>query len=78
LKAAGDEAQRQAAQAAPMRRVGQAYEVAAAVVWLCSAQASYITGVVLPIDGGQSAGIKPLQVYRQGKPMPPQTENSHE
>jgi NAD(P)-dependent dehydrogenase (short-subunit alcohol dehydrogenase family) len=78
LKAAGDEAQRQAAQAAPMRRVGQAHEVAAAVVWLCSDRASYITGVILPIDGGQSAGIKPLQFYRQGKPMPPQTEDSHE
>jgi NAD(P)-dependent dehydrogenase (short-subunit alcohol dehydrogenase family) len=77
LKAAGDEAQRQAAQATPMRRVGQPHEVAAAVVWLCSDQASYITGVVLPIDGGQSAGIKPLQVYRQGKPMPPQTGESH-
>jgi hypothetical protein len=39
------------------------------VLWLCSAQSSFITGTVLPIDGGQSAGNKPPQMYRQGKPM---------
>jgi NAD(P)-dependent dehydrogenase (short-subunit alcohol dehydrogenase family) len=71
LQAAGEEAQRQAAKAAPMRRVGRAEEVAAAVVWLCSDQASYITGVTLPIDGGQAAGLKPPTFYRQGKPMAP-------
>jgi hypothetical protein len=59
-----------------MSTVGQPREVAA-VVWLCSDQASYIRGVTLPIDGGESAGIKPLQFYRQGKPMLPQTEESH-
>ena len=31
---------------------------------------SFITGTVLPIDGGQSAGNKPPQMYRQGQPMP--------
>jgi hypothetical protein len=25
---------------------------------------------VLPIDGGQAAGNKPPQMYRQGQPMP--------
>jgi NAD(P)-dependent dehydrogenase (short-subunit alcohol dehydrogenase family) len=74
LRAAGEEAQRQAAQATPMRRVGQPGEVAAAVVWLCSDQASYVTGATLPIDGGQSAGLKPAQLYRQGRPMTPPTE----
>jgi hypothetical protein len=24
---------------------------------------------VIPIDGGQSAGVKPPQMYRQGQPM---------
>lgn len=36
----------------PMGRVGTAEEVAAAVVWLCSEAASFITGHALPIDGG--------------------------
>ena len=33
-------------------RMGTASEVAAAVAFLCSARASWITGVVLPVDGG--------------------------
>jgi NAD(P)-dependent dehydrogenase (short-subunit alcohol dehydrogenase family) len=36
---------------------------------LCSEQSSFITGTVLPIDGGQAAGNKPPQIYRQGQPM---------
>jgi NAD(P)-dependent dehydrogenase (short-subunit alcohol dehydrogenase family) len=69
LAAAGPEAQRQAGQATPMRRVGTAAEVAQAVLWLCSAGSSFITGAVLPVDGGQSAGLKPPRMYRQGEPM---------
>lgn len=71
LRAAGPEAQRQAALATPMGRVGTTAEVADAVVWLCSDQASFITGATLPIDGGQSAGDKPRQMYRPGRPMAP-------
>jgi len=69
LQAAGQEAQRRAGLSTPMRRVGRADEVAAAVVWLCSDQASFITGATLPIDGGQHAGTKPPQMYRQGQPI---------
>ncbi|MER6947270.1 SDR family NAD(P)-dependent oxidoreductase [Nonomuraea sp. NPDC000554] len=72
LQAAGEEAQRLAGQATPMGRVGQAEEVAATVVWLCSDQAPFITGVTLPIDGGQAAGTKPPRMYRQGRTMTPQ------
>ena len=36
----------------PMGRLGTPDEVARAVVWLCSPAASFITGHVLPIDGG--------------------------
>lgn len=69
LEAAGPEAQRQAGLATPMRRIGRAEEVASVVSWLCSEQASFVTGVVLPIDGGQSAGNKIASNYRQGEPM---------
>ena len=69
LAAAGPEAQRLAGLSTPMRRTGTAAEVASAVLWLCSDQSSFVTGTVLPIDGGQSAGSKPPQMYRQGKPM---------
>ena len=40
----------------PQRRFGQAHEVASAIDFLCSDDASFITGVVLPIDGGLLAG----------------------
>jgi len=69
LQAAGPEAQRLAGLSTPMRRTGTVAEVARAVLWLCSEQPSFITGIVLPIDGGQSAGNKPPQMYRQGQPM---------
>jgi NAD(P)-dependent dehydrogenase (short-subunit alcohol dehydrogenase family) len=37
----------------PMGRIGSAEEVADAVLWLLSPEASYITGVILPISGGR-------------------------
>ncbi|NMG76458.1 SDR family NAD(P)-dependent oxidoreductase [Aromatoleum diolicum] len=39
----------------PMGRVGQPDELAAAVAFLAGPDASYITGVALPVDGGRSA-----------------------
>jgi NAD(P)-dependent dehydrogenase (short-subunit alcohol dehydrogenase family) len=36
----------------PSGRLGTPAEVAAAVVWLCSDAASFITGQTLSIDGG--------------------------
>jgi NAD(P)-dependent dehydrogenase (short-subunit alcohol dehydrogenase family) len=69
LEAAGSEAQRLAGLSTPIRRVGVPEEVARTVLWLCSGQSSFITGAVIPVDGGQSAGNKPPQMYRQGQPM---------
>ena len=36
----------------PIGRLGTPAEVAAAVVWLCSDAASFVTGIALAVDGG--------------------------
>jgi NAD(P)-dependent dehydrogenase (short-subunit alcohol dehydrogenase family) len=41
--------------AVPLGRIGQPQEVAHAVLWLASDDASYVTGVSLPVDGGYLA-----------------------
>jgi NAD(P)-dependent dehydrogenase (short-subunit alcohol dehydrogenase family) len=44
----------------PLRKVATPADVAAAVAFLVSDDASHITGVVLPVDGGISAGVPQL------------------
>ncbi len=41
----------------PMKRVGMPEEVASVVLFLCSDDARYINGAILPIDGGLTAGM---------------------
>jgi NAD(P)-dependent dehydrogenase (short-subunit alcohol dehydrogenase family) len=41
--------------AVPMKRLGRPEEVANTIVWLCSEEASDITGQVIGVDGGLSA-----------------------
>lgn len=40
----------------PLGRVGEVDDIAAAALFLCSPEASWITGVNLPVDGGLTAG----------------------
>ncbi len=55
IHASGGQPQRvqQMAPLVPMRRAGSADEVAAAVVWLLSDDASYTTGAVIDVTGGR-------------------------
>ena len=39
----------------PIGRLGESEEVAAAAAFLASPEASFVTGVALPVDGGYSA-----------------------
>lgn len=45
-----------AKQAIPLGRVGQPEDVAAAISFLASDQGGYITGAVIPVDGGMGMG----------------------
>jgi 3-oxoacyl-[acyl-carrier protein] reductase len=41
----------------PLRRIGEPHELAALVAFLVSAQASYISGTTIQVDGGASRSI---------------------
>jgi NAD(P)-dependent dehydrogenase (short-subunit alcohol dehydrogenase family) len=43
--------------AVPMGKMGTAWDIAAASVFLASDEAKFITGVALPVDGGQSCAV---------------------
>ncbi len=55
IKARDIELYRRVEQRTPMRRWGAPEHIADAVAFLCSADAAFITGAVLPVDGGYSA-----------------------
>jgi 3-oxoacyl-[acyl-carrier protein] reductase len=51
-QALGDDVRKVIVDATPMRRIGAPADVANAVVFLASQRAGFLTGVVLPVDGG--------------------------
>lgn len=52
---------KQAIASIPAKRGAAASEVAAAAVWLCSAEASYVYGQMLIVDGGMTIGGFPFE-----------------
>lgn len=55
----------------PLPREGQADDVADAAVFLASDRAAHITGIVLPVDGGTTAGPPATQLkHLLGQPEP--------
>jgi NAD(P)-dependent dehydrogenase (short-subunit alcohol dehydrogenase family) len=55
ISSANPEEREQMLKPIPMARMGEPEEMAEAVLWLCSDSASFITGHVMPIDGGLAA-----------------------
>lgn len=52
----------------PLNRWGLARDIAAAALFLASDDAAYITGVVVPVDGGYSIGFSGMGAENTGKP----------
>ncbi|WP_340539898.1 SDR family NAD(P)-dependent oxidoreductase [Nocardioides sp. GXZ039] len=50
-----DAARREVAAEQPLGRMGEPSEIAAAIAFLASAEADFVTGVAMPVDGGVTA-----------------------
>jgi NAD(P)-dependent dehydrogenase (short-subunit alcohol dehydrogenase family) len=52
----------------PMDRWGRAIDIAFAVLYLASDEAAYVTGVLLPVDGGYCIGFSGMGAENTGEP----------
>jgi NAD(P)-dependent dehydrogenase (short-subunit alcohol dehydrogenase family) len=52
----------------PLDRWGLASDIASAALFLASDEANYITGVILPVDGGYSIGFSGMGAEHTGRP----------
>lgn len=66
LAGAGQAAQERVAAAVPLGRIGSTADIAAAALWLCSDQSSFVTGTVLAVDGGRLAGTPAFNTSKMG------------
>jgi NAD(P)-dependent dehydrogenase (short-subunit alcohol dehydrogenase family) len=46
-----------AAKGTPLKRLGQPHEIAEMAIFLASDRASFVSGAIIPVDGGRSAAI---------------------
>jgi NAD(P)-dependent dehydrogenase (short-subunit alcohol dehydrogenase family) len=54
----------------PLQRVGSPRDVGNAMLYLASDRAAQVTGIVLPVDGGTTAGAPPRPVKDLMGPRP--------
>lgn len=50
----------------PLRRIGTPEDVAGLVTWLAGAEARYASGQLWVLDGGLSAQVQQMRVWRKG------------
>jgi NAD(P)-dependent dehydrogenase (short-subunit alcohol dehydrogenase family) len=63
-----DRATLEAGRGYPLKRLGTVDEVASMALFLASDEAAYITGTVLPVDGGYCIGFSGMGAEHDGKP----------
>ena len=64
LVGGADEGRGRAFGVCPARRIASPDEIAELVAYLASDRAAFITGAAVPIDGGKTSGLMPVERYR--------------